>query len=161
MNTGMVGWMKCKWLGREDGDEVNTNEQIKNYQATPSKSPHVRVKTKAARKLTPSKKKTSTTSVPHYKQPSEHPTTSRGGTNDYIIIVLCIIFDYFKLKIVSELMFSRTPSKGRTSTPSVHESEHLTTNRGGTPKYMIIFLYDFDYFKLTMVSELMFKSFLF
>jgi hypothetical protein len=79
---------------REDGDGVNTNEQIKDYQATPSKSPHVRVKTKAARKVTPSRKKTSTTSVPHCEQPSEHLTASRGGTNYYIIIILCIIFDF-------------------------------------------------------------------
>jgi hypothetical protein len=42
---------------REDGDGVNTNEQRKDFQATPSKSPHVRVKTKAARKLTPSRKR--------------------------------------------------------------------------------------------------------
>jgi hypothetical protein len=66
---------------REDGDGVNTNEQRKDSQATPSKSPHVRVKTKAARKLTPSRKKTSTASVPHCEQPSEHPTASRGGRN--------------------------------------------------------------------------------
>ena len=78
--------------GREDGDGVNTNEQIKNYQVTPSKNPHVRVKTKAARNLTPLEKTTSTASVPHYEQPNEHPTTSQGGINDYIIIVLCIIF---------------------------------------------------------------------
>jgi hypothetical protein len=66
---------------REDGDGVNTNEQRKDSQATPSKSPHVRVKTKAARKLTPSRKKTSTASVPHCEQPSEHPTASQGGRN--------------------------------------------------------------------------------
>jgi hypothetical protein len=66
---------------REDGDGVNTNEQRKDSQATPSKSPHVRVKTKVARKLTPSRKKTSTASVPHCEQPSEHPTASRGGRN--------------------------------------------------------------------------------
>jgi hypothetical protein len=66
---------------REDGDGVNTNEQRKDSQATPSKSPHVRVKTKAACKLTPSRKKTSTASVPHCEQPSEHPTASRGGRN--------------------------------------------------------------------------------
>jgi hypothetical protein len=97
---------EVQMASREDGDGVNTNEQTKNYQATPSKSPHVQVKTKAARKLMLSKKTNSTASVPHCEQPSEHPTTNRGGTNDYIIIVLCIIFDYFKLKIVSELMFS-------------------------------------------------------
>ena len=91
--------------GREDDDGVNANEQFHNYQATMSKSPQVRVKTKAARKVTPLKKAIFTASVPHCEQPSEQPTTSRGGTNDYIIIVLCIIFDYFKLKMVSELMF--------------------------------------------------------
>jgi hypothetical protein len=67
---------EVQMAGHEDEDGVNTNEQIKNYQATLSKSPHVRVKTKAAHKLTPSKKTTSTASVPHYEQPSEHPTTS-------------------------------------------------------------------------------------
>ena len=92
-------------VDREDGDGVNTNEQIKDYQATPSKSPHVRFKTKAARKVMPSKKKTSTASVPYCEQLCEHPTTSRGGTNNYIIIVLYIILINLKLKMVSELMF--------------------------------------------------------
>jgi hypothetical protein len=103
---GDGGVDEVQMAGHEDRDGVNTIEQIKNYQATSSKSPHVWVKTKAAHKLTPSKKTTSIAGVPHYKQPSEHPTTSQGGTNDYIIIILCIIFDYFKLKIVSELIFS-------------------------------------------------------
>jgi hypothetical protein len=66
---------------REDGDGVNTNKQRKDFQATPSKSPHVWVKTKAARKLTPSRKKTFIASVPHYDQPSEHPIISRGSRN--------------------------------------------------------------------------------
>ena len=86
---------------REDGDRVNTNEQIKDFQATPSKSPYVQVKTKAARKLTPSRKKTFTVNLPHCEQ----PTTSRGGRNYYIISILCIVFDFLKLKMVSELMF--------------------------------------------------------
>ena len=103
---GDEGVDEVQMVGRKNMDEVNTNEQIQNYQATLSKSPNVWVKTKAARKLTPSKKTSSTANVPYYEQPSEYPTTSRGGTNDYIIIVLCIIFDYLKLKIVSELMFS-------------------------------------------------------
>jgi hypothetical protein len=90
---------------REDGDGVNTNEQIKDFQATPSKSPHVWFKTKVAHKLTPSRKKTSTASVPHCEQPSEHPTAIRGDRNYYIIIILCIVFDFLKLKMVSELMF--------------------------------------------------------
>ena len=89
----------------EHGDGVNANEQIKDYQSTPSRSPHVRVKTKTTRKVTPSRKKTSTSSVPHCEQPSKHPTASRGGKNYYIIIYLCIIFDFLKLKMVSELMF--------------------------------------------------------
>ena len=63
--------------GCEDEDGVNTNEQFHNYQATMSKSPQARVKTKAACKVTPSKKTTSTVSVPHCEQPSEHPTTSQ------------------------------------------------------------------------------------
>jgi hypothetical protein len=37
---------------------------------------------------------------------SEYPTTTQGSTPEYIIIVLCMIFDYFKLKMVSELIFS-------------------------------------------------------
>jgi hypothetical protein len=160
--------------GREDRDGVSANKQFQNYQATMSKSPQVRVKIRVARKVTPSKKTTSTASVPQCEQPIEHPTTSRRGTNDYIIIVLCIIFDYFKLKMVNELMFSafylfkigretsipRTPSKRGTSTASVHESEHPPTSRGGTPDYIIIVLYMiFDYFKLKIVNILMFSSF--
>jgi hypothetical protein len=66
---------------REDRNGVNTNEQRKDFQATPSKSPHVRVKIMATRKLMPSRKKTSIASVPHCDQPSEHPTASRGGRN--------------------------------------------------------------------------------
>jgi hypothetical protein len=86
----------------EDGDGVNANEQFHNYQGTMSKSPQVRIKTKVARKVTPSKKTTSTTSVPH----CEHPITSQGSANEYIIIILCIKFDYFKLTMVNDLMFS-------------------------------------------------------
>jgi hypothetical protein len=62
--------------GREDGDGVNANEQFQNYQATMSKNLRVRVKTKAARKVTPSKKMTSITSVLYCEEPSEHLTTS-------------------------------------------------------------------------------------
>ena len=153
MNTGMVGVDEVHMAGREDMDEINANEQFQNYQTTMSKSPQVRVKTKATHKVTPSKKTTSTSGVPYCEQPSAHPTTSRRGTNDYIIIVLCMIFDYFKLKMVSGTFVPRTPSKRRTSTASKHESEHPTTNWESTLNYIILVLcIIFFYFNGTLVS---------
>jgi hypothetical protein len=62
------------------------------------------LKTKAACRVTPSKKTTSTANVPQSEQASEHSTTNRRGTPNSIILVLCIIFYSFKLKIVSELI---------------------------------------------------------
>ena len=38
---GDGGVNEVQMAGREDGDGVNTDEQIKNYEATMSKSPHV------------------------------------------------------------------------------------------------------------------------
>jgi hypothetical protein len=88
--------------GREDRDGVNAKEQFQNSQVRNCKS--LQVKTKAACRVTPLKKTTSTANVPQSEQASEHSTTNRRGTPNSIILVLCIIFYSFKLKIVSELI---------------------------------------------------------
>jgi hypothetical protein len=69
-------------VAREDRDGDGQDEQCENSQARNCKS--IRVKTRAAHTVTPSKKLTFIDCA----SPKEQPTTSRGGIHDFIILLI-------------------------------------------------------------------------